>query len=211
MIRIALLALVLAGCNDKRPEERKLPPTQTGTPAGGTPAGSATGTAGSGGTAGSATAGSAGGSAGGPAAPGPKATGFAPFDEAIAGAKPWVPADDKTGVVELVAVEDLSGRTKGKFSVERRCGADAAKAVEAVGKQMPERMKTNHEAPACKEDGAIMRCSQPGLAEGDVVTEIEYAKTGEAWRVIGVKTYGVGMTFQKEADRYAALLKEPCK
>ncbi|HWO25600.1 MAG TPA: hypothetical protein VNO30_42965 [Kofleriaceae bacterium] len=213
MIRIALLALVLAaGCNDKRPEERKLPPTQAGTPAGGTPAGGApaggtpTGTAGSGGTAGPAESPSA-----GPAAPGPKATGFLPFDEALAGTKPWVAEGDKAGVVELVAVEDLSGQTKGRFSVERRCGADAVKAVEAVGKQMPERLKTNHEAPTCKEDGGIMRCAQPGLAEGDVVVEIEYAKAAEAWRVMGVKTYGVGMTITKEAERYAALLKEPCK
>ena len=211
MTRIALLALVLAtGCDDKKPEERKLPgatPPITGsTGTGGATGSSATGSAGG-------TAGSAAGSAGGSAAPGPRATGFAPFDEALAGTRPWVTADDKAGVVELYAVDDLSGQTKGKFSVERRCGADAVQAVEAMGKLMPERMKTNpsREAPACKEEGATARCVQTGIAEGDVVLELEYGKTGDAWRVIGVKTYGVGMTFQKEADRYAALLKEKCK
>jgi hypothetical protein len=231
MTRIALLALVLAtGCDDKKPEERKLPgaaaPT-TGSPgtagtsgtagsAAPTPGSPGTGgTGGTGGTAGDGSSASGGptpGSPGGSAAPAPKPTGFAPFDEALAGTRPWVAADDKAGVVELHAVDDLSGRTPGKFSVERRCGADAAKAVEAIGKQIPERLKTNHAQPTCTSEGAITRCVQAGLAEGDVVLEIEYAKTGDtSWRVNGVKTYGVGMIFQKETDRYTALLKEKCK
>ena len=35
--------------------------------------------------------------------------------------------------------------------------------------------------------------------------------SGDAWRVIGAKTYGVGITAAKEETKYAALLKEKCK
>jgi hypothetical protein len=201
MIRFALFISVLAaGCSNDKPEERKLPgsaaPTTT-VPAPPAPAGSAS-------------AGSA--STGAPApAPAPKGTGFAPFDDALAGTKPWIAADDKAGIVELVAVDDLSGRTKGQFAVDRRCGADAAKVVEALGKRIAERAKSGHEPPACKEEGGITSCFQPGLAEGDVVLELEYGKSGDAWRVIGAKTYGVGITAAKEETKYAALLKEKCK
>ena len=204
MIRLALLVTVLAaGCDSQKPEERKLqgsvtPPTAT--TAGSAPAGSA--------SAGSASAGSA--STGTPA-PERKGTGFAPFDDALAGTRPWIAADDKAGIVELVAVDDLSGHTKGKFTVDQRCGADAAKIVEALGKRIAERAKSGHEPPACKEDGGVTSCYQPGLAEGDVVLELEYGKSGDAWRVIGAKTYGVGVTAEKEETKYAALLKEKCK
>jgi hypothetical protein len=198
MIRIALLVLVLAGCSNKKPEERKLPgsaaPTTTSTPppATGSAVGSATGSA-------------------APSAPEPPPPSFAPFDDALAGKQPWVAPDDKAGVIELNAVEDLSGRTKGKFSVERRCGADAAKVAEAVGKQLTERVKTNHEAPVCKTEGDRTACFQRGLAEGDVDLEIEYARAGDKWRVIGVKTYGRGMTITKQEEQYAELLKDKCK
>jgi hypothetical protein len=196
MKRIALLVTVLAlGCDNQKPEERKLPgsaaPTTTSAPA--------------------PTAGS-GSAAPGPATPETKGTGFAPFDDALAGGKPWIAADDKAGIVELHAVDDLSDRTKGKFSVERRCGADAARVVEALGAQIAERAKAgDRNPPQCKEEGGITSCIQPGRAEGDVVLELEYARTGDAWRVIGAKTYGVGATATKEEARYAALLKEPCK
>jgi hypothetical protein len=203
MTRIALLVTVLAfGCDNSKPEERKLPnpaapPTTTPAPA------PAAGSAGSG------------GSAATPEAPAPpKGTGFAPFDEALAGTRPWIAIDDKAGLVELHAVEDLSGRTKGKFSTDRRCGADAAKAVEAVGKQMAERTK---EPPMgrgpiqCTEAGGVTRCVQPGVATGDVVLEVDYAKAGDAWRVIGVKSYGVGVTMDKFDAKYADVLKQPCK
>ena len=194
MTRIALLVTVLAlGCSNQRPEERKLPgsaaPTTTSAPAP-APTGPATP---------------------GPATPEPKATGFQPFDDALAGKQPWIAADDTAGIVELHAIEDLSDRTKRKLTVERRCGADAARAVEAIGKQMAERAKSGHAPPACKEDGGITRCSQPGRAEGDVVLALEYGKRGDAWRVIGAKTYGVGMKLEEQEGKYAALLEEACK
>lgn len=199
MFRIALLALVLAaGCDQSKPEERKLPgsaaPATTSPPAQG----------------GGSAAGSAAGPAAGSAAPQAKATGFAPFDDAITGKLPWT-ADEKAGVVELIAVEDLSGHTKGKFTVERRCGADATRAVEALGKRIAERLKSDRDPPQCKEEAGVTSCVQPGFAEGDVVLELEYGRSGDAWRVIGVKTYGVGVQPAKEEARYAALLGEPCK
>jgi hypothetical protein len=208
MKRIALLALVLAaGCSNKKPEERKLVGSAAPTPS--TPAGSAA--TGSSAAAGSGAAGSAAGSgATGSGTAEAKGTGFQLFDDAMSGTKPWVAADDKAGLVELVAKEDLSGRTKGQFLVERRCGADAAKAVEAMGKQMAARVK-DHDPAQCKEEAGVMSCFQPGLAEGDVVLEIQYAKAGDAWRPIGVKTYGVGMHADKEEAKYVALLKEKCK
>jgi hypothetical protein len=204
MIRLTLLVIVLAtGCNNQKPEERKLPgsaaPTTT-VPPPPAPTGSSAGSSATGsGATGSGTAGSA------------KGTGFAPFDDALAGTRPWIAVDDKAGIVELVAVDDLSGRTKGQFAANRRCGADAAKAVEALGKRIAERAKSGHEPPACKEDGGVTSCFQPGLAEGDVVLELEYGKSGDAWRVIGAKTYGVGITAEKEETKYTALLKEKCK
>lgn len=217
MKRIALLALVLAaGCSNTKPEERKLvgsaapaPSTPVGSAAAGSaPAGSGAGTTGSA-AAGSGATGS--GAAGGSGATAEaKGTGFQLFDDAMAGTKPWVAEGDKAGIVELVANEDLSGRTKGQFRVERRCGADAAKAVEAMGKQMAARVK-DHDPAQCKENAGVMSCFQPGLAEGDVILEIQYAKTGDVWRPIGVKTYGVGMHADKEEAKYAALLKEKCK
>jgi hypothetical protein len=207
MTRIALLVTVLAfGCDNSKPEERKLPgsaapPTATPAPAPATPP-----TPGSAGSAGSAAT---------PEVPAPpKGTGFAPFDDAIAGTRPWIAIDDKAGIVELHAVEDLSGRTPGKFITERRCGADAAKVVEAIGKRIAERTK---EPPMgrgpvqCKEEGGVTSCVQPGVAEGDANLEIEYAKAGDAWRVIGVKTYAVGVTMDKLDAKYAELLKQPCK
>jgi hypothetical protein len=204
MNRIALLVIVLAaGCSNQKPEERKLPgsaaPTTTG-PA--TPTGS--GQAGSG----QAGSGQAGSGAGTPAT---KGTGFAPFDDAFAGTRPWIAPDDKAGIVELVAVDDLSGKTKGQFSVDRRCGADALKAVEAIGKRIADRRQSGHEPPACKEDGGVTSCAQRGLAEGDVNLEIQYGKAADAWRVIGVKTVAVGVTAAKEEAKYAALLKDKCK
>jgi hypothetical protein len=209
MTRNALLVLVLAaGCSNTKPEERKLQPTATPTPA--APAGSAAGSAaaGSAEAAGSAAAGSA---EAAPTMAAPKGTGFAPFDDAMAGTKPWVAADDKAGIVELYVHEDLSERTKGRFTVERKCGADASKIVEAMGKQMAERAKQKHEAPTCKESGGTASCAQPGLSEGDLVLELQYAKAGDAWRVIGARTYGVGMKFDKYEAKYAELLKEKCK
>lgn len=209
MTRIALLVTVLAfGCDNSKPEERKLPnpaapPTTTPVPAPPTPPATGSGSVGSAGSAATPEA----------AAP-PKGTGFAPFDEALAGTRPWIAIDDKAGVVELHAVEDLSGRTKGKFSTDRRCGADAAKAVEEVGKRIAERAK---EPPMgrgpvqCKEEGGVTSCVQPGVAEGDVHLEVEYAKAGDAWRVIGVKSYGVGVTMDKFDAKYAEVLKQPCK
>ena len=206
MKRIALLVLVLAGCSNTKPEERKL--AGSAAPAPVTPAGSAAGSA----AAGSAAAGSAAaGSAAGSATAEAKGTGFAPFDEAMAGTRPWVAADDKAGIVELYANDNLSGRTKGRFTVERKCGADAARTVEAMGKQIAARLKDGRDAPQCKEDAGVTSCFQPGIAEGDVVLELEYAKTGDAWRVIGAKTYGVGIKADKEEAKYAALLKEKCK
>jgi hypothetical protein len=228
MKRIALLVLVLAAaCNNERPEERKLP----GAAAPATPAPTApgTGSAGSGaaatpGAGGSAAAPGAGGSAAAPGAGGSAAgapadgkTGFAPFDEALAGTRPWIAADDKAGVVELYAVNDPSGpsgKPPGKLSADLRCGADAAKAVEAVAKQIPERARSGHEPPKCKEDAGVTSCRQPGLAEGDFHLELQYGrseKTGDAWRVIGVKTTGVGVTAAKEEAKYAELLKQKCK
>jgi hypothetical protein len=207
MNRIALLVIVLAaGCSNQKPEERKLP----GAAAPASPAPTAPGT-GSAGT-GSAGSGSAGSAAAGSAAPAADAkTGFAPFDEALAGARPWIAADDKAGVVELYAIDDPSDRTKGRFSVDLRCGADAAKAVETVAKQIPERAKSGHEPPKCKEDAGVTSCRQPGLAEGDFQLEILYGKSGDAWRAIGVKTTGVGVTATKEETKYAELLKQKCK
>lgn len=209
MKRIALLVLVLAaGCDNTKPEERKLAGAPGPAPM--PPAGSAVGSATSG--AGSAAAGSgsaAAGSAAGSATAEAKGTGFAPFDDAMAGTKPWT-VDDKAGIVELYANDDLSGRTKGRFTVERKCGADATRTVEAMGKLIAERRK-DRDAPQCKEEGGLMSCFQPGIAEGDVVLELEYAKAGDAWRVIGAKTYGVGITAAKEEAKYAALLKEQCK
>jgi hypothetical protein len=190
----AVLGVLAAGCNSQRPEERKLPPAPAPSmpsPAPTTPSPTPP--------------------APGPATPAAKATGFAPFDDALAGARPWVAADDKAGIVELFAVDDLSDQTKGKSSVDRRCGADAVKVVEALGKRMAERAKTGHEAPACKEDGGITTCSQPGLDKGDVRLELQYARSGEAWRVIGARTYGVGVAAAKEDARYAALLQDKCK
>jgi hypothetical protein len=200
--------MLAAGCDNQKPEERKLPgsaaPTTTGsaTPTGAGATGS--GAAGSG-QAGSGQAGSGAGT------PTPKGTGFAPFDDAFAGTGPWIAPDDKAGLVELVAVDDLSGKTKGQFSVDRRCGADALKAVEAIGKRIAERQKSGHEPPTCKEDGGVTSCSQRGLAEGDVNLELQYGKAGDAWRVIGVRTVGVGITAAKEEAKYAALLKDKCK
>lgn len=197
MKRIALLVILLApggllaaGCSNQKPEERKLPPgpapTTSPTP-----------------MPGPASAGSA--------KPEAQGTGFASFDEALAGRKPWVAPEDKAGIVELIAVDDLSGQTKGKFTVERRCGAEATKVVETLGKRIAERAKSGHEAPTCKEDGGVMTCAQPGIAEGDIRIELQYGKIGEAWRVIGARTYGVGVTVPKEDAKYAALLKETCK
>lgn len=196
MNRIALLLTVLAlGCNNQRPEERKLPgsgaPTTTTAPAP-APTGSA------------ATPGSA-------AAPEAGTTGFAPFDDALAGKQPWIAADDKAGIVELHAAADPADRTKTKLTVERRCGAEAATAVEAIGKQLAERAKSGHPAPACKEDGGITSCVQPGRAEGDATLELEYGKRGGAWRVIGAKTYSAGIALEQQEAKYAALLEQPCK
>jgi len=213
MKRIALLVLVLAaGCNDKKPEERKLPGAAA--PANPAPTAPGTGSAGAGsaGSGSAATPGAGGSAAGGSAAVASDArTGFAPFDEALAGARPWIAPDDKAGVVELSAVDDLSDRTKGRFSADLRCGADAAKAVETVARQIPERARSGHEPPRCKEDAGVTSCRQPGLAEGDSHLEIQYGKSGDAWRVIGVKTTGVGVTAAKEEAKYAELLKQKCK
>ncbi|HWU91413.1 MAG TPA: hypothetical protein VN253_29300 [Kofleriaceae bacterium] len=207
MRRIALLVVVLAaGCSNKKPEERKLvgsgapvPSSPSGSTAGSAPAGSAP--TGSAAPAGSAPAAS---SAAGSATAEAKGTGFAPFDDAMAGIKPWVTADDKAGVVELYAAQ-------GKLTVERTCGPDAGKVIEAMGKRMAERTKDGHDAPKCKEDAGGMSCFQPGTGESDVSLEIQYAKTGDAWRPIGAKTYGVGVHADKEEAKYAALLKEKCK
>jgi hypothetical protein len=203
MNRIALLVIVLAaGCSNQKPEERKLPGSAAPTTTGSATTGSAT--TGSGATGSGATGSGAG-------TPTTKGTGFAPFDDAFAGTRPWIAPDDKAGIVELVAVDDLSGKTKGQFSVDRRCGADALKAVEAIGKRIADRQKSGHEPPACKEDGGVTSCSQRGLAEGDVNLEIQYGKAADAWRVIGVKTVAVGITAAKEEAKYAALLKDRCK
>lgn len=220
MKRIALLVIVLAAaCNNERPEERKLPgsaapatpaPTAPGTGSAGSAGSGAAATPGAGGSA--AAPGAGGSAAGAPAADGK--TGFAPFDEALAGTRPWIAADDKAGVAELYAVNDLSGpsgKTPGKLSADLRCGTDATKAVEAVAKQIPERARSGHEPPKCKEDAGVTSCRQPGLAEGDFHLELQYGKTGDAWRVIGVKTTGVGVTAAKEEAKYADLLKQKCK
>lgn len=196
MNRIALLALVLAaGCDNQRPEERKLPGSAAPTTTGPTAPGSA---APAPAAAGSATAEAQG-------------TGFAPFDNAITGTRPWVAADDQAGLVELHAVDDLSDRTSGKFTVDRRCGADAARIAETMGKRIAERARSGHDAPTCREEAGITSCYQPGLGEGDVGLELEYGKTGDTWRVIGAKTYAMGVTMDQQEARYTALLKESCK
>jgi hypothetical protein len=143
-----------------------------------------------------------------------KPTGFAPFDRATAGAAPWVDPGDAGGVVELHAVDDLSGRTGGKFFVERRCGADAPKAIEAVGKRLDRRAgDASYDPVKCRPEGDIMACFQPGVSEDDAALVVEYVKAtdGVTWRVRGVKTYAMGVTLDKYEAKYAALVKGACK
>ena len=157
------------------------------------------------------------------AAPAPAAAGdsesgapgqpFALFDTALAGGKPWLDDAGKLGIVELEAIDDASGRSVGTFKVQRRCGADAVAAVGAIGRRIAERAKAGTHDPArCIGDAHdTMTCVQGGNGEGDVGLEIVYraAKPG-AWRLVGVKTYAMGVTMDAQEAQFDKLAGGAC-
>jgi hypothetical protein len=206
LLALALIA-ALSGCSNTKPEERKLPASAVpaGSAAPGTQAPTAPAPAGS--SAGSAERAPASGSA----AAVHRGTGFSPFDDALAGRAPWPAPDPARGVTELEAVSDLSGRTPGRAAVSKRCGDAAAQLVTGVGKQLTERAASADREPAtCKVDGVTASCTQRGIAEGDVTITVDYARTGDAWHVVGVQRRGVGEASPAQDTAYAAQRGAPC-
>jgi len=210
---IGFLAVVASGCGKKKSGDGAAPGSGSSAAMGSGSAvvGSAAATGSD-----SAQAGSAAGSGSdtGATDDGPAPATFAPFVDAMAGTKPWLDDAGKAGVIELHAEDDLSGKTKGRFSVDQRCGAAAVKAVDAVAKQLAERSKPGSDwDPAdCTEEPDEVACGIGGLGEGDVSYRVVYRKAGGTWRLAGVETYAVGVTMDAQDAKFAELLAAgPCK
>jgi hypothetical protein len=134
---------------------------------------------------------------------------FDPYEVSRSGKQPYLSDAGKRGIVELVAVDDASGRTKGTFKVTRRCGAAAVTAVDAIVAQMDKREKAgSHDRTNCIGDKITMLCLQGGNGEGDNAYELVYkADARGVWALVGVKTYAMGVTMDKqeaELDKLAA-------
>lgn len=223
---LLLIALTAVGCKKKQSEGTSTAGSGStmvgsgsaaagsGSAMAGSGSDSASGSAGSG--SGSAMAGSGSGADTGSAGSGsaaPTQTGFARFDDALAGKTPWITADEaKAGIVEMIAVDDLSGKSKGTFLTERRCGAAAKKAAESMGAAFTGRAKDgNHDPAECKDEGEMKMCFAGGIAEGDVSYVMEYKKAGDNWQLVGVSTTAVGLITEKQDAVYKKLLAAKCK
>jgi hypothetical protein len=136
---------------------------------------------------------------------------FAMFSDALTGKRPWLDDAGKRGIVELIAIDDASGHTKGTFKVTRRCGADAVATLDAIGKQFVARAK-DHDPPTCSGGKrATMTCLQSGNGEGDTAIEVVY-KSDDAgnWQLTGVKTYAMGVTLDAQEAEFVKLAGGSC-
>jgi hypothetical protein len=206
-----LIALaIVSGCRKKTDA-----PTASGTASSGTGSapGSAVEPAGSGSAPGSAAEPAGSGSsaaAGSGSADAPEASKpFPRFDDALKSGKGWITDEEaKAGIVELIAEDDLSGKTKGKFTTKRLCGDAAKKSAEAMGAAFVKRSKTDTHDPAiCRDDEGGVVCFSAGVGEGDVGFEMSYMDG----KLVGVKSYGMGVTVEKQEVEYKKLLGEKCK
>lgn len=215
LLVVALSVLAVSAC--KKKETKTAEPAVASGSAVVEPAGSAVvEPAGSAGSAGSADGSGSAGSAGSAASDEPTSQPFPRFDDALAGKGPWITdAEAKAGIVEMVVDEDLSGKTKPVQTVKRQCGAAAKKAADGVGAAFVKRSKdATYEKPICdfaKDAKDKLSCLSMGQGEGDVALILEYAKTGEAWALVGVQTIGIGINTDKLDATYAKLLGETCK
>jgi hypothetical protein len=232
-ILLALVLVLVVGCKKKKTTTE---PTTSGSNTGSSMAGSSTGS-------GSATSGSATGSATGSgsamagsgsdsdsagSASGYKMSkdqpvpvksakvGWAPVDDAIDGKSPWLSdANAKAGLVELIADDDLSGKTKGTFTTKRLCGDAAKKAAATAGEIIAKRSKdATYDQTECRESGmdpTVQMCLSGGLGEGDFSILLHYKKVGDTWTLIGIQNTGVGIDTEKQETEYQKLLGTKCK
>jgi hypothetical protein len=136
---------------------------------------------------------------------------FGPYEASRSGKQPWLADAGKRGVVELIAIDDASGRTKGTFKVTRRCGDAAVKAVDAIVAQMAKREKTGYDRVNCIGEQGTRLCLQGGNGEGDNAFELVYkADATGAWTLVGVKTYAMGVTMDKEEAQLDKLAVGSC-
>jgi len=224
---VLVLATLVVGCKKKKTAE---PTAASGSNSGSSmagaapgsgsaPAGSGSAAAGSGSSEGSGSAAGSGGykmSKDEPTPPKSDKVGFGPVDDAIAGKSPWLSdAAAKAGLVELIADDDLSGKTKGTFTTKRLCGDAAKKAAAKAGEIVAKRSKdANYDQTECRESGTDPNkqlCLSGGLAEGDFSILLDYRKVGDTWTIVGIQNTGVGIDTEKQEAEYQKLLGKKCK
>lgn len=216
---LLIIALVTAsGCKKKNEKVEDKPVVGSGSSMTGSGSSADTGSAGAGSSmagSGSSMAGAGSGSGSGSAAA-DTLTQFARFDDPIAGKGPWVTdAEAKAGIVELIAEDDLSGKTKGTFTTKRLCGDAAKKSVETLGAAFAKRAKdASYDPTQCVDHSEVKDrkvCLSMGLGEGDVSYYLEYQKTGETWTLIGAQSVAVGVNTDNQDKVYTKLLGDKCK
>ncbi len=139
-------------------------------------------------------------------------TGFARYDDAIAGKAPWLTdSEAKAGFAELIAQGDPK---HGSFTTKRVCGDAAKKAADAFGAVLVTRSKdTRYEPTACRESGMDankMGCLAMAIGDDDITYYLEYQKTGDTWKLTGVHATTIGNGDSQQAA-FDKLLRATCK
>lgn len=137
-----------------------------------------------------------------------KTTGFARFDDAVAGKAPWLDdAELAAGIVEHVDIDS-------KPSQKRLCKDDAKAAVDKYAAIIVKRIDdTDYKSPACvvsNAEGDEMMCI-PGRGPGETKVLFDYRKSGDAWKLVAVQYTDGDSNFRPLANKYEALIKTPCK
>jgi len=141
-------------------------------------------------------------------------SGLARIDDAVAGKGPWITDEEaKAGIVELLAEEDASGKTKG--TTKRLCGAAAKEAITKYADAVTKRSQDdNYDQTSClsiTENKDDIWCLAGARLPGDRSVMINYQKREDTWTLVGVRwTTPRGDTRKLEAE-YEKLLATKCK